>query len=247
MTELNQYCFSNMHKLREIQKIPNSILSIGSNAFDSTLISSFTVPLSTVNLSDSVFRDCSLLIVFTIPAGCALMNLGNFIFEGCSSLKKIECIDSAYFVVDNGGLFNKNRTSLICFPPASPINFFSFLQNVQTISPYAFYGCRNLQSILIPDNSISSIGHSAFAYCTSLKYINIPLCVKNIEQSAFIGCSNLHCGMIVQNKSISFRQTLIESSSLSPTVLKDCELITCKHDSFKLPVPNSFFYVFIEM
>lgn len=247
MTNISQYSFSGMKKLRDIQNIPSTIVEIGSNAFELTMISSFTVPMSTVNLSDSVFRGCSSMTVFTIPSDCALQNIGYFIFDGCLSLQRIECINSEYFVVDNGGLFNKERTSLICFPPASPINFFSFSQNVRSIAPSAFYSCKNLQGVLIPDNSISSIGHSAFAHCTSLKYTNIPLCVKTIESSVFIGCSNLRCGIIVQNTSVSFRQSLIESSFLSPTVLKDCALITCKNDFFKSLIPNSFLYVFIIM
>lgn len=247
MVNLSQYSFSQCTSLREIVNMPDSIMNIGSNSFESSKISSFTVPISTETIDNYAFRRCSLMETFTIPPRCSLKKIGNFIFEGCVSLSKIECVDSDFFVIDNGALFDKNRSKLICFPPASLIKFFCFSQNVRTISSSAFYGCKRLVGIMIPDDSIESIGHSAFAYCTSLKYINIPICVKSIDQSVFTGCTNLNCGVAVENQNISFKQSLVETSGLSPTSMKDCGLITCKNANTYRPVKNSYLYVFILM
>ncbi|KAI5510991.1 regulation of response to stimulus, partial [Trichomonas vaginalis G3] len=212
MRVLNQYVFSGCNTLRSIENIPSGIESIESNCFEFTNLETFTVPVCTVSISDYAFRGCTSLRVFTIPSGCLLSNIGNFIFTGCTSLSVIECDNSEHFVVDNGALFNKERSNLIYFPPASSIKFFCFSQNVKSISSSAFFGCKHLEGIMIPDNSIETIGFSAFSECTSLKYINIPLCVKTIEQNAFSGCINLHCGVNIQNKTRSYIDNIVVSS-----------------------------------
>ncbi|EAY16124.1 surface antigen BspA-like [Trichomonas vaginalis G3] len=247
MVNLSKYSFSQCIHLRDIVGTPDTIKNIESNCFESTLITSFDVPISTTSIGNYAFRGCSEMTVFRIPSRCLLQTIGNYIFDGCVSLSKIECPDSDFFVIDNGALFNKDRSNLICFPPASSITFFCFSQNVKSVSSSAFYGCKSLVGIMIPDNSITTIGHSAFAYCTSLKYINIPLCVKNIDQNVFTGCNNLHCGIVVQNTSISFRYSLVTNSGLSLTSMKDCGLITCKHVNYQTPVSTSYLYVFILM
>ena len=244
MINLSKYSFSQCTHLRDIINIPDTIENIESNCFESTQISTFVVPISTTSIGNYAFRGCSEMTVFKIPSRCLLRSIGNYIFDGCVSLSTIECPDSDFFVIDNGALFNKNRSNLICFPPASSITFFCFSQNVKSVSSSAFFGCKNLVGIMIPDNSITSIGHSAFADCTSLKYINIPLCVKSIDQNVFTGCNSLHCGVVVQNTSISFRYSLVTNSGLSLTSMKDCGLITCKHDSCRIPVP-SLIYLFL--
>ncbi len=62
--------------------------------------------------------------------------------------------------------------------------------NINTIGECAFYGCKNLNNINLP-NSISIIGESAFANCSSLATINIPSNLKLLFDNFFWGCSNL--------------------------------------------------------
>ncbi|EAY02681.1 Leucine Rich Repeat family protein [Trichomonas vaginalis G3] len=247
MHVLSQYVFSGCNTLRNIENIPSGIESIESGCFEFTSLETFTVPVSTISISDYAFRGYSSLRVFTIPSGCLLSNIGNFIFTGCTSLSAIECVNSEHFVIDNGALFNKNRSNLIYFPPASSIKFFCFSQNVKSVSSSAFFGCKHLEGIMIPDNSIETIGFSAFSECTSLKYINIPLCVKTIEQNAFAGCINLQCGVNIQNQTRSFIDNIVSSSGLSITSLKSCSIITCKQIHYQNSVSKSYLYVFVLM
>ena len=64
--------------------------------------------------------------------------------------------------------------------------------SVTTIGDYAFYYCSNLTTVTISENSqLTTIGKSAFSSCTSLTSIFIPDSVTKIGSYAFSYCSNL--------------------------------------------------------
>lgn len=65
-----------------------------------------------------------------------------------------------------------------------------FEENSQctSINKKAFYGCRKLKEITLPNN-LKKIGDAAFSDCSGLKEIIIPDSIQNIGSSAFYGCS----------------------------------------------------------
>lgn len=71
---------------------------------------------------------------------------------------------------------------------------------VTSIGSNAFYRCRSLTSVVIPDG-ITRIGHNAFWACTGLTSVMIPDTVTSIEGGAFLGCPNL--GRVVIGKGVS--------------------------------------------
>ena len=72
----------------------------------------------------------------------------------------------------------------------STVTYNGTTYSVTSIGDNAFYNCRSLTSITIP-NSVTSIGSGAFYYCSSLTSIVIPNSVTSIGGVAFGGCSSL--------------------------------------------------------
>ncbi len=62
--------------------------------------------------------------------------------------------------------------------------------SVTSIGNSAFSYCSSLTSITIP-NSVTSIGECAFYYCRSLRLVTISDSVTSIGECAFVGCSSL--------------------------------------------------------
>lgn len=76
----------------------------------------------------------------------------------------------------------------IIIPETVVSNRASFL--VTSIGKNAFFDCKSLTSITLPD-SIKSIGFGAFMSCESLSKITLPESVKSIEGYAFYRCESL--------------------------------------------------------
>ncbi len=69
-------------------------------------------------------------------------------------------------------------------------NELRYFTGLQSIGGRCFYFCDSLKSIDLPDG-VTEIENSAFSYCRSLTSIDIPDGVAAIEDSAFLCCSGL--------------------------------------------------------
>lgn len=78
--------FSNTEHLNEIE-LPNSVTTIGSEAFQNSGLFSIVLPNSLEKISNSVFRYCKNLGSITLPD--SVTSIGEFAFEGCSTLTSV--------------------------------------------------------------------------------------------------------------------------------------------------------------
>ncbi len=134
--------------------IPNSVTSIGDNAFyNCNSLSSVVFPIYLENIGNGAFYECKHLSSIEIPAN--LESIGNAAFYGCSSLNPIKIPNNVKSI---GAYAFEKCVSLISL---------EIPEGVTTINEGAFRLCTFLYRIKIP-NSVKSIGKGAFHECAAL-------------------------------------------------------------------------------
>ena len=227
MLVMGPSCFRECRSLNSFT-FSDTVLEISRFAFEGTALTEVTLPTSVQILGEGCFKSCKNLVSFTIPAESQLEKCDYGIFEGASKLREIISDENNNFIVENGGLFDKNRTELVVFPPASPIQFFYFPSTVKTIRQKAVFECKNLLGVIIPDKSVETIEANAFQGSSKLERLNIPLSVKNVNLNAFLNCNKLRCGVFVSSTNQTFINNLYEFGKLPRTALSLCsQVYTC--------------------
>ena len=244
---ITNYSFNKAKYLNQIV-FPNNLTSIGRCAFAETSLENVTIPKSVISINDGAFQDNIKLTYFNIPQGSLLEHWGYGVLKNCSNLQQIISYPDNRFIVENDALFDSDRQQLFAFPPASTIRFFYLPQTVTIIQQYSFYGCRNLRFIMIPESSVSMIGAYAFQNCENLTTINIPDSVTDIGINAFAGCKNLRCGVVVDNNTKEFLNTLFQKAQLNRQAIKMCApQMSCHYNSYSTIKSAAIFAIFLML
>lgn len=169
--------------------ISNSVISIGRDAFSACdKLVNVNIPNGLTDIGIRAFESCISLKNIIIPS--SVTNIGNSAFNGCYSLKSIEVAeDNSNYSSEDGVLFNKNKSNLICCP-GGKAGEYTIPDFVTSMSSGAFSNCRSITKVVIP-NTITSIPYGAFTQCYALTDVVIPNSVTSIEDSAFKQCSSL--------------------------------------------------------
>ena len=101
--------------------------------------------------------------------------------------------------VELSGYEGNKPKGTLNIPATTTINGTKY--SVTSIGERAFFDCRSLQSVTIP-NSVTSIGESAFSHCDNLQSVTIPNSVTTIGGYAFLDCKNLQSVTINGNPKI---------------------------------------------
>ena len=189
VTEIGGSAFVGCASLKSIT-MPNSVTSIGDMVFyKCSSLTSITIPDSVTSIGSSAFSDCSKLRSITIPN--SVTSIGAWAFNGCTGLTAINvAMENQNYVSPDGVLYNKDKTTIICYPAGKKGNNYKIPDGVTEIGSIAFSRCSSLTSVTIP-NSVTSIGSGAFNGCTSLTRVTIPKSVTKIGWNAFSDCTSL--------------------------------------------------------
>lgn len=217
---LSSYSLHHCEKLQSIEFPKLSKLKvIGKNAFSCFLLEKITIPSSVTHIGKKAFDRTKLKEIDFSP-NSKLISIGEKAFS-CGSLEKISLPSGVEHFGKEWCLYNDNLTKIEILPVKKrnialfnnamiigKSNFKSDIydviilaqKNIQNvlipsyirqIGPYAFWSCKEIQSIEFEENSkLQIIDEHSFEY-SSLKEISIPSHVVKINKNTFRCCDML--------------------------------------------------------
>lgn len=248
ITEIPEFAFCGCRNLKEIE-IPDTIYYVGEASFKDC------VNLKEVTLGDEVSY---------LGLGCfantkiETLHLGEFVeyadgaFMNCPNLKEVTVDkNNEVFYTDKNALYSVfewyddyeeieyREDSLVYYFGKNTAESFTVSKNVNYISDYAFYNCKTLKHINMPDvffigakafanSSLESfdlkteysdcfVGQAAFNNCKNLKKADLTH-ADTIDYAAFENCTSL--------KDVTFNEyvSLIDGLAFSNTALESVEI-----------------------
>ena len=152
------------------------------------------------NVSFDVFEYCSKLTSVTFPN--TITHLDMWIFKNCTNLTTFNIPPSVreiYRYIFDTTAFYKNKDNwtgkalykdgCLLAVDTTISGEYTVLEGTRLISDEAFWNCKRLTSIIIPDG-VSEVG-SSFSYCTNLTSIRLPNGISRIKYSSFSDCNKL--------------------------------------------------------
>ncbi|MDY2791102.1 MAG: leucine-rich repeat protein, partial [Lachnospiraceae bacterium] len=179
LTVLNNGVFENCHKLNTVTDIPDTVTSIGDEAFESCYnLKKIVIPEAVETIGSRAFlannntnKSCLESVTFN---GNKLTTINSEAFSYCKALKKISLPESVTTI--GKGAFSYSGLQNIQIP-----------KNVETIGEEAFYWCSNLQSVTFADTASDShltIGRLAFEK-DNISEVTIPANCTQVQDYAF--------------------------------------------------------------
>lgn len=160
VTRLGNYFFAGMNKLTSVS-LPSSITEIGEYCFSgASALKTFTCPSELRVIEFRAFKDATSLT--TINYNKKLTRLGNYVFEGCCSMK---------VGVVPGTLVGPDAIGLAIFLDCESLEKIVIEEGVTHFDETANWSGSSLKEIHIPSTVVSFAGCN---YCNLEKYIVSP-------------------------------------------------------------------------
>jgi hypothetical protein len=234
--------------------IPDSVTSIGNNAFRSC------TSLTAINVSENnpaytsangILFNKSLTALIQCPGSFSgsytipdsVTSIGDSAFYDCTKLTSVNIPDSVKSVGDWAFGWCASLASVTIGNSVTDIGGYAFCycsslasvvigNNVIAIGDRAFYNCDSLTSVNIPD-SVTNIGGWAFGNCYRLTSVTIPDSVTTIGYWAFRSCTNI--------TSVTIGNSV---TNIGDYAFGDCSALQCAY--FKGNAPSRGYDVFLR-
>lgn len=155
--------------------LPNSIVSIGTQAFSSTdNMTGIELPSSLKTIDNFGFSYTNLTEI-DIPA--SVESIGNSAFASCRKLAKVTMHDGLKTI--GSSVFYHNALSEVTVP-----------STVSELGDKAFLECDQLVKATISEG-VTRFGDGVFALCKNLRTVNFPSTLTEIGLECFMGCKTL--------------------------------------------------------
>lgn len=233
--------------------LPNTVNSIGINAFATSGLREITIPDGVKKLGEGLFWRCTslqevhlpegleeigvhcfqetALVSITLPSTLKKIGQGAFVH---STLTSIEIPNSVTYMGDE--VFRlclslsqvKLSTSLSSIPrmafEGTAIESIEIPEGITEIGNNAFAGCNKLASISLPEG-LTTIGSWAFWGCV-MTSIEIPSTVREIGERAFSDCTKLASISLPEGITVLSAEMFLQSHVSTvqlPTTLREIE------------------------
>lgn len=177
----------------DIEWGPNSIVSIGNNAFEGCSLKEIYLPSTLETVGTNVFQNNTTLT--KVVSNSSAIN--TYMFYGCTSLSFVQ-MD---FITEIPDYAFYNNDSLVRFQPTIDGNRNIFEKQIESIGNYAFYGCEKFIYPLDGNEYLTSpihtIGYFAFSTIAQIGggeddiVVHLPLHLQSIGEGAFYNSPNI--------------------------------------------------------
>ena len=168
-----QYCTS----LTSVT-IPNSVKSIGNNAFQGCDMTSVTIGNSVTNIGVRAFATCTSLTSVTIPN--SVTSIGDRAFQDCTSLTSVIIPNSVTSIVSEA------------FSRCSGLTSVTIGNSVTSIGNKAFQNCTSLTSIVSLATTAPTIGSNTFNRIKTNGTLTVPSGSSGYD--VWMGTGNYYLG-----------------------------------------------------
>ena len=182
ITRIGDYAYSSCSALTTINWGSSTVTKIGDFAFnDCTSLTALTLPETLTTLGKGCFADTG---ITTLALPDRLTSFTGSAFQYAANLRELTVSDTnTRYKSEDGVLFNKSGTKLICYPAGKPyVSKYQIPHGVTTIGKEAFGGTFTSQNIYCIAGNISNL--------------YFPETVKNVEENgaAYYSGNFYFCG-----------------------------------------------------
>lgn len=214
LATIGNEAFRNCYELNI--EIPDSVTSIGHYAFYDCAhgFVNITIPASVTSIGDEAFMSCYNVTLITVLAETPPM-LGYDVFD-TSSLAAIRVPDDAVDTYKSAEGWSDYSDLIISVADVAP---FTVTESNRDKVGYTEDEYLNL---VIPETfqdsdgtsyKVTSIGNSAFSWCSNLARVTIPASVTSIGDNAFYYCEGLRAITILAETPPTFGYDALEDTS----------------------------------
>lgn len=172
VTNLNMYAFRGCSSLTELV-LNEGLETIEMGALSSTGLTEITIPSTVTNIDIS-----NQTVIMGTPFGG----------ESLASINVKE--GNITFSSDNGVLYNKEKTSLLCYPCGKEETQFIVPSSVSNIASGAFCKCSHLEKIVLPEG-VESMASFVFFNSASLREVIVKSSIMSGGYGSFENCKDV--------------------------------------------------------